>query len=78
MSNLVNFFDYELILELESRGYFTKNLWKVNDVKSIFNVTDEEAQRVLYTSLTNERIVSEIWDEIDNNGDEFGFERLEL
>jgi hypothetical protein len=78
MSNLVNFFDYELILELESRGYFTKNLWKVNDVKSIFNVTDEEAQKVLYMSLTNERIVSEIWNEIDNNGDEFGFERLEL
>lgn len=78
MSNLSNFSNHELILELESRGYFTKNLWKVNDVKSIFNVTDEEAQKVLYMSLTNERIVSEIWDEIDNNGDKFGFERLEL
>jgi uncharacterized lipoprotein YajG len=70
--------DQQLKEELSRRGFFTDNLWSVHDVKGIFNVTDDEAQKVLYMSLTNERIVSEIWDEIDNNGDEFGFERLEL
>jgi uncharacterized lipoprotein YajG len=46
---------------LESEGFFTKNLWHVDDVKGMFKCTDEEAQDVLNDALTNDATMEQIW-----------------
>ena len=58
MENLTN---EELKNELSRRGFFTDNLWCVEDVKSRFVVTDDEAQEVLDKSLTNDATMGQIW-----------------
>jgi hypothetical protein len=62
MENLTN---EELKNELSRRGFFTDNLWCVEDVKSRFVVTDDEAQEVLEKSLTNDATMEQIWLSID-------------
>ena len=45
---------------LRDEGYFTDNLWHVNDVTDLFKCDDELAQSILYKALTNPRIIEEI------------------
>lgn len=45
---------------LKDNGYFVDNLWTVHDVKEKFNCTDEQAQKVLNYSLTNESTMEQI------------------
>jgi len=59
---------------LKANGYFVDNLWHVEDVKSKFNCTDEEAQDVLFESLTNEATMEQIWFSINEFGE---MEKLE-
>jgi len=59
---------------LKSQGFFTDNLWHVEDVKSKFNCTDEEAQIVLEQSLTNEATMEQIWFSIREFGEMEGLE----
>ena len=51
----------EAKLTLESRGYFTRNLWHIDDVK-IHNecLTDDECMDVLDEVMTSPRIMEEI------------------
>jgi len=46
---------------LEQAGYFTRNLWHVDDVKGKFKCTEEEAQDVLNDALTNDATMEQIW-----------------
>lgn len=69
--------DEQLKDELERRGFFTGNLWSVEDVKSRFLVSDGEAQDVLYKALTNEATMEQIWLAIDDCSDYEGYERIE-
>lgn len=62
---------------LKENGYFTDNLWTVDDVKSKFNCTDEEAQYVLEKSLTNDATMEQIWLSIDIFGEMEGLEEVE-
>ena len=39
---------------LERAGYFTQNLWHIQDVKIHFDCTDEEAMYILEQSLGGE------------------------
>lgn len=39
--------------DLESHGYYTENMFNVNDVKTVFNCTDEQAKDVLKKVLDN-------------------------
>jgi len=71
------FTDQQLKEELSRRGFFTDNLWSVEDVKSKFNVTDEEAQEVLEKSLTNEATMEQIWLSIGIFGDMEGHRRVD-
>jgi hypothetical protein len=50
---------------LKKRGFFTDNLWSVEDIRMNYECTEEEAQEVLMRSLTNDHIMSEIWGAID-------------
>lgn len=72
-----NFTDEELKAELSRRGFFTDNLWCVEDVKSKFIVTDEEAQEVLDRSLTNEATMEQIWLSIETFGEMEGYKEVE-
>jgi hypothetical protein len=72
-----NFTDQELKDELSRRGYFTDNLWCVEDVKSKFIVTDEEAQDILDQSLTNEATMQQIWFSIQTFGEMEGYKEVE-
>jgi hypothetical protein len=53
---------------LKANGYFVDNLWHVDDVKSKFNCDDEQAQDVLFESLTNEATMEQIWFSIGEFG----------
>jgi hypothetical protein len=59
---------------LKANGYFVDNLWHVEDVKSKFNCTDDEAQYILEQSLTNEATMEQIWFSIREFGE---MEKLE-
>jgi len=62
---------------LEKEGYFTYNLWCVDDVKSKFNCTDEEAQDVLRRAMQNDATMEQIWLAIDIAGESNDLERVE-
>jgi hypothetical protein len=49
---------------LKKNGYFTDNLWSIEDVQDIFDCSDEEAQDVLHDVLTNEGTMHHIWSAI--------------
>jgi len=59
---------------LKANGYFVDNLWSVEDVKSKFKCDDEEAQDVLFESLTNEATMEQIWFSIGEFGSINGLE----
>lgn len=50
---------------LKDNGYFIDNLWTVHDVKSKYECTDDQAQNVLNSSLTNEATMDQIQFSID-------------
>lgn len=54
---------------LEKNGFFTYNLWCVDDVKGKFKCTDEEAQDVLRRALQNDATMEQIWLAIDMHGE---------
>jgi hypothetical protein len=60
-NNLVEFAK----LTLKQNGYFVDNLWTVHDVKGKYDCTTEQAQDILYNSLTNEATMSQIQFSID-------------
>lgn len=58
---------------LKSAGYFTDNLWTIDDVKGklkggIIKLTDENAQNILSDSLQNEATMEQIWFSISEFG----------
>ena len=71
-----NLTDQQLRDELSRRGFFTDNLWRVDDVKSKFFVTDDEAQEVLKDSLTNDATMEQIWQSINIFGEMNGYKEV--
>jgi hypothetical protein len=45
---------------LSDAGYFTGNLWHVNDVKGRFECDDDTAQEILELALTNDYTMESI------------------
>lgn len=45
---------------LKDNGYFIDNLWCVDDVKGKYDCTDEQAQDILLSSLTNDATMEQI------------------
>lgn len=60
---------------LKSQGFFTDNLWHVDDVKTLFNVDDTQAQEVLLKSLKNDNTMEQIWFAIKEVGMSDGLSR---
>lgn len=70
-NELENFSDSELREELKRRGYFTDNLWHVQDIKDAstdvmpsITFHSEEAQEILNRVMTSPYIMETIWDSI--------------
>ena len=51
---------------LEYAGYYTDNLWHVNDVLNYHDCTDDEALEILDNVLTNDWIIEQINENIKN------------
>jgi len=62
---------------LKDNGYFTDNLWHVDDVKSKFKCDDEAAQSILKNALENDATMEQIWLAIDIAGESDGLEPIE-
>ena len=63
---------------LREAGYFTDNLWHVDDVKLRFAVFDnEDAQDILESALTNDWIMEQIHYGIGEAAEDKGFKQLE-
>ena len=61
---------------LEANGYFVRNLWNVQDVKTFYKCTDAEAMKVLDHVLNgNDFITSTVWDMIDIVANEMELEK---
>jgi hypothetical protein len=75
MSNYKKIEDAKALLK--ENGYQVDNLWTVNDVKSKFKCTDEQAQSVLTSALTNDATMEQIWFAIDFHGEEEKLEKIE-
>lgn len=61
---------------LKEAGYYTDNLWSVEDVQDIFNCSNEEAQDVLKIALTNEGTMHHIWTAIRIAGEDISLVEL--
>ena len=57
-------------LPIPREDYQTENLWCVEDVKSKFKCTDDEALEVLEQALTNDATMEQIWFAIDFHAEE--------
>ena len=64
----------ELKDELTSRGYYTENLWHIDDVQDKFkDVSDDDAQDILDEVLTSDWITEKIQEGIYDIGKERGY-----
>lgn len=61
---------------LKDAGYYTDNLWSVEDVQDIFDCSDKEAQDVLDYALTNEGTMHHIWTAIRIAGEDKSLSEL--
>jgi len=62
---------------LRDYGYYTSNLWHVEDVKAKFKCSDDEAQAVLSKAMQNDATMEQIWFSIGFHGEESGLEKIE-
>jgi hypothetical protein len=55
----------ELRQELELKGWYTQNLWHVDDVMQNYDCTSEDAQKLLHNALTDNWVTDRIYESID-------------
>jgi hypothetical protein len=55
---------------LRDAGYFTDNLWHIDDVKYRYECDDETALEILDNALTNDATMEQIWFAINFRIDE--------
>jgi len=62
---------------LKENGYQVYNLWHIDDVKSKFECTDDEAHGVLINALQNYATMEQIWFAIDFHAEEEGLKKID-
>ena len=50
---------------LRKNGYYTENLWHIDDVKQNYDITDEQAYEVLDKAMTLDYTTSTIFEVVD-------------
>ena len=64
MTNLKSCTNQDLRTELQTRGFFTENLWHVHDVTGRFKCNEAKAMEVLHAALENQFTVENIFEVI--------------
>jgi len=59
----------DLRQELELRGWYTQNLWHVDDVMQNYDCASEDAMRVLDFVLTSDHVTEEVFRGIDDQAE---------
>ena len=67
MKDLKDISSEDLRQELQLRGYYTNNLWHVDDVMKNYNCTSENALEILDDVMQGEYVTSMVFDCIDIN-----------
>ncbi len=67
MKDLKDISSEDLRQELQLRGYYTKNLWHVDDVMQKYDFTSENALEILDDVMQGEYVTSMVFDCIDIN-----------
>jgi hypothetical protein len=62
---------------LKSEGFQTDNLWTAEDVQHKWNCSQEDAIGILYSALTNDATMEQIWMAIDFHAEDSGLELKE-
>jgi len=62
---------------LKENGYQVYNLWHIDDVKSKFECTDDEAHGVLINALQNDATMEQIWFAIDFHAEDEGLKKID-
>jgi hypothetical protein len=62
---------------LRANGYFTDNLWSIQDVQMRYKCDDETAQEILNRALTNGSVMEHIHEAIQMICDEEKLEEVE-
>ena len=65
MNKLKDINSNDLRDELASRGFYTNNLWHVDDIKQNYECSDEDAQEILDKTMQSEWITQQIFTFID-------------
>jgi len=60
---------------LAEQGFFTGNLWHIDDVTSSYECSDKDAYKVLEMALTNEYLMEQIADTIYLVAEDLNLER---
>jgi len=60
---------------LKDNGYFVDNLWQTEDVTMNHECTEEEAQTILYSALTNDATYQQIWEAISYEAESMNLKR---
>jgi uncharacterized protein (DUF433 family) len=60
---------------LTEQGFYTGNLWSVQDVKDNYECDDDEAQDILDEALQNDVTMEQIWNAIDYQAQKEGLIR---
>lgn len=50
---------------LKKHGYYTDNLWHIEDVTLVYNMSEDKAYDILHKVMQNEAVVTYIQDAID-------------
>jgi hypothetical protein len=69
MKDLKEVSSEDLRQELELRGWYTQNLWHVDDVMQNYDCTSEDAMRVLDFVLTSDHVTEEVFRDIDDQAE---------
>lgn len=62
---------------LTENGFYTDNLWCVEDVQNNYDCDEEQAQEILDSALTNEATMEQIWFALNYHAQEEGLIKKE-
>jgi hypothetical protein len=76
MKELKEISSEDLRQELELRGWYTQNLWHVDDVMQNYDCTSEDAMSVLEEVLTSESYMEETFNAISDQAEYMEYHKI--
>jgi hypothetical protein len=63
-------------LILKKYGYYTDNLWHIDDVMNNYDCDEDTAMDILHSTMRNDATIEQIWFSMDVAADVEGVEKL--